>query len=78
MVEQGQRAKAARGVLFMEREGERRRLVTRLAGRQAIVSHSRATSNNLQQKPRRTESKEERERERERDKWKVSEKTKNQ
>lgn len=64
MVEQGQRAKAARGVLFMEREGERRRIVTRLAGRQAIVSHSRATSNNLQQKPRRTERKEERERER--------------
>lgn len=46
--------------------------MARQAGRQAIVSHSRATSNNLQQKPRRTESKEEREREMERDKLKVS------
>lgn len=40
--------------------------MARQAGWQAIVSHSRATSNNLQQKPRRTESKEEREIERER------------
>lgn len=45
----------------MKRGRRKKGTVARQAGWQAIVSYSRATSNNLQQKPRRTESKEERE-----------------